>query len=191
MDTNTVIVIAIILVAAVAAFAVWQMQKTRRLRDRFGSEYSRTVSEVGDRRKAEAELHAREKRMKTFDIRPLSAVDRDRFIKAWRDVQSEFVDSPKRAIGDADRLLGEIMSTRGYPVGDFDQRSADLSVDHPDVVENYRTAHDIALAHQKGQAGTEDLRQAMIHYRALFEDLVGEPADSRRPNRPEDTHVRH
>jgi hypothetical protein len=190
MDTNTMIVIAVVLVAAVVAFAVWQTQKTRRLRDRFGSEYGRAVGEVGSRRKAEAELKAREHRVKSFDIRPLSPVDRDRFVKQWRDVQSQFVDDPNRAICDADRLLGEIMSVRGYPMADFDQRSADLSVDHPDVVENYRLAHDIALAHGRGYADTEDLRQAMIHYRALFEDLVGDPADNRRPHSASHTETR-
>jgi hypothetical protein len=194
MDTNTLIVIAVIVVAAAAAFAVWQVQKTRRLRDRFGTEYARTVEDAGGRREAEAELRAREKRVRSYDIHPLNAVDRARYLDAWRRVQEAFVDDPGRAIRDADRLVGEAMSDCGYPMTDFDHRSADLSVDHPEVVENYRQAHEIALAHRDGRAGTEELRQAMIHYRALFEELVGEPAAPRRGDagsHPETNHVRH
>jgi hypothetical protein len=163
------------------------------MRGKYGVEYERAVEDTGgSRAKAEAELHAREKRVKNMDIRPLSGEDRAAYFGAWRRVQAEIVDDPKIAISDADRLLGDIMQARGYPVTDFEQRAADLSVDHPEVVENYRTAHAIALAHQRGEAGTEDLRQAMIHYRELFEDLVGEPprqGDS--ASSQEQPHARH
>jgi len=186
------IVVGVILVLAIAAAVYWQFDRSRRLRAKYGAEYSRTVDEAGGRRQAEAELHAREKRVHALDIRPLSSADRGRYDDAWRRVQAEFVDDPKAAITDADRLLGEIMHARGYPVADFEQRAADLSVEHADVVENYRTAHAIAEAHARGEADTEDLRQAMIHYRELFEDLVGEPprrGDS--VDQEEQRHVRH
>jgi type II secretory pathway pseudopilin PulG len=192
-NTTLVIALAVIAVLAIAAVAVWQTQKSRRLKQRFGAEYERTVEDAGDRRRAELELAAREKRVKRMEIRPLSREDRLRFIDAWRRVQAEFVDDPKGAIVDADRLLGDVMGTRGYPVSDFDQRAQDLSVDHPDVVENYRIAHDIARAHERGQAGTEDLRQAMIHFRMLFEELVEDAAPYRADSgsHPEVSHVRH
>jgi len=142
------------------------------LRKRFGPEYDRVISERGDARQAESELAARQKRVDTFDIRPLEAAERDHFIDAWRATQARFVDAPAEAINDADRLVSEVMQARGYPVGDFDQRAADVSVDHPIVVENYRAARAIAVANQRGDASTEDLRQAIVHYRALFEDLL-------------------
>lgn len=194
MDSTTMLIaLGVIVVVAIAAVAVWQAQKSRRLQHRFGAEYSRTVEDSGSRRRAEAELAAREKRVRAMEIRPLSNADRARFVEAWRRVQAEFVDNPKRAITGADRLLGEVMGTRGYPVEDFEQRSQDLSVDHPEVVGNYRTAHAIALAHERGRAGTEDLRQAMIHFRALFQELVEDPTPYRadKGSHPESSHVRH
>jgi hypothetical protein len=194
MDTVTLLItLGVVVVAGIAAVAMWRAQKSRRLQKQFGAEYSRTVEDAGGRRRAEVELASREKRVRSMEIHPLSGADRTRFVEAWRGVQAEFVDNPKRAIADADRLLGEVMATRGYPVTDFEQRSQDLSVDHPEVVENYRTAHDIAMAHERGRAGTEDLRQAMIHFRALFDDLVGEPSDRRANSgsQPENSHVRH
>ena len=129
----------------------------------------------GNRRRAEAGLDKRTERVESFHLRPLASVDRVRFLDSWRGVQSRFVDGPADAVAEADRLLGAAMSTRGYPVSDFAQRAADISVDHPVVLENYRTAHEIALRQAKGQASTEDLRQAMIHYRTLFDELVSEP----------------
>ena len=192
MDATIMMIVGTIVVLAIAAAVYWQFDRSRRLRTKYGAEYSRTVDETGGRRKAEAELHAREKRVQALDIRPLSTDDRARFIGDWRRVQAEFVDNPKAAISHADSLLGRIMQSRGYPVSDFEQRAADLSVDHADVVENYRTAHAIAEAHERGEAGTEDLRQAMIHYRELFDDLVGEPpgrGDSL--DHEEQRHVRH
>lgn len=176
MDTMTLVVIAAVVIVAVAALAyAMQARRSKTLRSRFGPEYERALDEVGGKRKAEAELAQREKRVEALNIKPLSVADRTRFVGAWRRIQAEFVDDPKASVAKADDLLGEVMATRGYPMSDFDQRSADLSVDHPVVVDNYRAAHDIALRHGRGEAGTEDLRQAMIHYRALFDDLVEDP----------------
>jgi len=173
--TEMVLGLLVILLVAVA-LALWlRNRRSANLKSRFGPEYNRAVSEVGTEREAEALLHAREKRVAKFSIRPLSAEKRDRFVLIWRKVQADFVDDPKAAVTHADDLLGEVMETRGYPVTDFEQRSADLSVDHPEMVQNYRAAHEIALQHARGEAGTEDLRRAMIHYRALFDDLVNEP----------------
>jgi hypothetical protein len=193
MDATTLVVIAVLVVAAIGGYIVWQRQRSKTLQNKFGDEYSRAVDEVGSRRQAEAELEARARRVKALDIRPLNPNDRLRFIDAWRGVQAEFVDSPAAAISKADRLLAEVMVARGYPVDDFDQRLADLSVEHGDVVEHYRTAHAIALDHERGKAGTEDLRRAMIHYRELFEELVGEPPGRRgdSTHQPESSHVRH
>jgi hypothetical protein len=174
MDTSVAILLAIILVIVVGAVA-WSLMQRRRtedLRARFGPEYDRAVHELGDQRQAEAELEARQKRVERLDIQPLSTSERDRFAEAWRATQARFVDEPAAAITDADRLVAEVMRARGYPVGDFEQRAADISVDHPNVLANYRAAHRIALANERGEANTEDLRQAMVHYRALFEDLL-------------------
>ena len=184
MDSSTAITIAIavvvvIVVAAVLVFAV-RKQRTARLRHRFGPEYERTVEDVGDRHRAEHALHERQERVSKFDIRPLSASERDHFIEAWRVIQAEFVDQPKQALAKADDLLTDVMRARGYPIEDFEQRSADLSVDHPSVVQHYRAGREIAVRHKQGEADTEDLRQAMIHFRALFDDLVGAAADVRR-----------
>jgi hypothetical protein len=163
----------------IAAIAVWfslRKGRTERLRTQFGgSEYDRAVKEEGSRRHAEAGLNERTARVESLNIRPLAQADRSRFLESWRRVEARFVDGPGGAVTEADQLLGDVMSTRGYPVSDFEQRAADISVDHPLVLENYRTAHDIALRQRKGQANTEDLRQAMIHYRTLFEELVGQP----------------
>lgn len=176
--TEMVLGLLVILLAAVA-LALWlKNRRSANLKSRFGPEYERAVSEVGTERKAEALLHEREKRVSKFSIHPLDPEKRDRFVLIWRKIQADFVDDPKAAVTHADDLLGEVMETRGYPVTDFEQRSADLSVDHPEMVQNYRAAHDIALQHARGEAGTEDLRKAMIHYRALFDDLVNEPGTS-------------
>ncbi|MBN9320347.1 MAG: hypothetical protein BGN86_17060 [Caulobacterales bacterium 68-7] len=174
MDTNTLIVVAVVvlIVVAIVAFALNKARRTAHLKSNFGPEYDRAVEESDNARHARAELREREKRVRSFDIHPLDAGDRSRFIAAWTQVQSEFVDDPRAAVSHADDLLADVMAARGYPVSDFDQRSADLSVDHPVVVQNYRSGHDIFLKHKRGDAGTEDLRQAMIHYRALFEDLT-------------------
>jgi hypothetical protein len=165
-----------VLVLAVIAVLLWSRgRRTAQLKDRFGPEYARAVDEIGDERKAETVLHQREKRVAAYSIKPLPAEMREHFVDTWRTVQAQFVDDPKYAVTRADDLLGEVMHARGYPVHDFDQRADDLSVDHPTVVQHYRSAHDIALRHSRGEASTEDLRTAMINYRALFDDLVNEP----------------
>ncbi len=169
-----ILVVAVIAVLAIAA-AVWvymQKKRTERLRSRFGPEYERVVETDGDRRRAESVLEERQKRIQKLDISPLSVEDRRRFQEAWTRDQALFVDDPKGAVAEADRLIGDVMKARGYPVGDFEQRAADISVDHPMVVENYRIAHDIAVRDRRGEAGTEDLRKAMVHYRALFDELL-------------------
>lgn len=169
-----------LLVLALVAGAIMLVVQNRRradLRARFGPEYSRTVEEVGSSRRAEVELQDREKRVSSFSLRPLSPQQADMFSDAWMKVQTQFVDDPQGAVSRADVLLTEVMEVRGYPIVDFERRSADLSVDHPHVVQNYRSAHDIAIRHARGEADTEDLRQAMIHYRELFEELVHEEGE--------------
>jgi hypothetical protein len=179
LTTSQIIVIAAVVVVILAAIIVIAMRRNRtvRLRRRFGeAEYERTVAERGDRTRAEVVLDQRAKRVESFHLRALSAADRERFQEAWERVQANFVDGPAGAVKEADQLLGDVMAASGYPMTDFETRAADISVDHPLVVQNYRAGHDIAVRHMKGQASTEDLRRAMIHYRTLFEDLVGENA---------------
>jgi hypothetical protein len=173
---SLIIGLAVILIGGITLWVLLRKRRSERLRTQFGgSEYDRTVKEEGNRRHAEAGLKERTARVESLNIRPLAPSDRARFVESWRRVEARFVDGPGGAVTEADQLLGDVMSTRGYPVGDFEQRAADISVDHPMVLENYRTAHEIALRQTKGQANTEDLRQAMIHYRTLFEELVAEP----------------
>ncbi len=178
MDSNTLIIIVLVIAVIVLA-AVLLMQKRRsgHLQSQFGPEYERALNETGDKQKAEAELHKREKRVQKLDIRPLEAENRERFTTDWRRVQAEFVDDPTASMTHADALLQKVMSARGYPVDNFEQVAADVSVDHPTVVQNYRSGHEIAVRHQRGEASTEDLRQAMIHYRELFDELVTDQAD--------------
>lgn len=173
-------IIAVIVVLAIVAVFVSRRRRSEHLKDRFGPEYDRALDRTGDRSKAEAELANREKRVEKLDIRPLDRIEREDFVRRWSEVQARFVDDPPRAVAFADALLGEVMRARGYPVSDFEQRAGDISVEHPTVVEHYRTVHDIAVRHERGQAGTEELRQAMIHYRALFDDLVGAEAPAAR-----------
>lgn len=164
----------VVAIVALVGFLLMRKRQSDQLRSKFGSEYDHAVKETGDRSRAEASLREREKRVEHLNIRPLTSEDAVRFRESWKHVQTRFVDDPKGAVTDADRLLGDVMSNRGYPMGDFDQRAADISVEHPRVVEHYRAGHEIALRHEQGKASTEDLRQAMIHYRTLFNDLVGE-----------------
>jgi hypothetical protein len=174
------IAVVVVVFAAIATWLVVRSRRTARLRNQFGgAEYNRAVKEGGSQRKAEAVLDKRAERVEALHIRPLSAGDRARFVESWARVQARFVDGPGGAVTDADQLLGDVMSTRGYPVSDFEQRTADISVDHPLVLDNYRAAHRTAVLQTQGQANTEDLRQAMIHFRRLFEDLVGEPEVAR------------
>ncbi len=178
MDQHTTIVIvAAVMVIALTAIAGWfysRQRRSRMLRQRFGPEYDRVVREEGDARKAEGVLEFRAKRCESFKIRPLERTQRVAFADRWTTVQSRFVDDPRGAVTEADQLINEVMAARGYPTSEFEQRSADISVDHPRVVENYRTGHAIALRHARGQASTEDLRKAMVHYRSLFEELLEE-----------------
>ena len=167
-----VVVVILAIVVAVALYVRKRKKTTTELRDRFGPEYERAVQTHGSERRAEAKLVDREKRVQKLNIRDLDPTERERFSGQWQSVQSRFVDYPKGAVTEADELVSSLMQTRGYPVTDFDQRAADISVDHPRVVDNYRSAHEIALRLRKGEASTEDLRTAMIHYRSLFEELV-------------------
>ena len=179
MDTNTLeiaAVVAVVIIVVIAAALFIRRQRSQRLKSRFGPEYGRAVDESGGAREAEAQLQARTARVKKYRLQPLAAEDKTRFAAAWRGIQAGFVDDPRDATASADELLGQVMSARGYPDGDFDQRLEDLSVDHAQTVQNYRAAHDVALKHARGEASTEDLRKAMIDYRALVDDLVGEPA---------------
>ncbi len=168
------ILVIVIIAVAVIAFLVTRKRRSQKLRERFGPEYDRVVKQEGDMRKAEGVLEFREKRREKFKIRPLAAADRSRFATAWEEVQGRFVDDPGATVTMAENLVTEVMRARGYPIGEFEQRAADISVDYPLVVENYRSAHAIALRHNAGKASTEDLRQAMVHYRTLFEELLNE-----------------
>jgi FtsZ-interacting cell division protein ZipA len=168
------IVVVVIVAVAVVAIAFFTSRKRRsmKLRERFGPEYDRVLRQEGDARKAEGVLEFREKRREKFKIRPLSAADKSSFTTRWNEVQARFVDDPTGSVTVADSLVTEVMQARGYPIGEFDQRAADISVDHPLVVENYRAAHEVALRHSAGKASTEDLRRAMVHYRVLFQELL-------------------
>ena len=167
-----VIVVAVLLVGAVGWMA-WSSYQTRRLRQRFGPEYDATVKRLGSKAKAEAELRRREKRVASFEIVPLAPADATRFSQAWTRLQGSFVDDPKGVLIEADRLVRELLLKRGYPVADFDLRAADISVGHPVVVNNYRAAQRIVSLDQRGEASTEDLRKAVVHFRALFDELLG------------------
>ena len=173
MTPTQITVIAIVVIAIVGVALVLLMRnRTTRLREQFGPEYDRAVQEKGSKHKAEAELEKLEKRVRKYDLQPLSSTDRDRFQTSWRLVQAKFVDNPDQALTEADRLIADVMAARGYPMSDFEQRAAEVSVDHPTVVEHYRAGHEIAVLHAKREATTEDLRQAMIHYRTLFDELM-------------------
>ncbi len=177
MSTQGVIGIAIIAALAIVVIAlallIYRMKRqSKALKSTFGPEYDRAVQDHGDRAKAEAELKARKERMSRFRIVPLSPTDAAWFSDEWRLVQARFVDNPEVAVNDADRLVSELMRRRGYPVTDFENRAADLSVHHPTVVANYRAAHEIALRNERGAMNTEDLRQAIVRYRSLFDELL-------------------
>jgi hypothetical protein len=182
MDQSTIIAIVVaVLVLAAIGWLVSQRQQSEALRRRFGPEYERTVNQLGDRRRAESELLERQARVAALGIRPLNAQQREEYREQWRDVQARFVDDPKGAVTDADALVEEVMKTRGYPVAEFEQRTADLSVHHPRAVDDYRSAHDIAQRHRQRRATTEDLRQAMVHYHGLFDDLLEDRERAARP----------
>ncbi len=164
--------VVVLLVAAVALYMRKRRKTSAELRNRFGPEYQRAVQQHGSERKAEAKLTDRETRVEMLKLRDLDLTERERYLAEWKAVQARFVDYPKGAVTEADELVCSLMRTRGYPVADFDQRAADISVDHPLVVDNYRSAHTVALRLGRGEASTEDLRTAMIHYRSLFNELV-------------------
>jgi hypothetical protein len=186
MDTGLLVAILIVLaLLVVLALVAGRQRRSRRLKDRFGPEYDRTVADAGDRKAAESQLEERTARREQLDIVPLDPADRARYLEAWRQTQARFVDEPAEATREADRLITSVMRDRGYPIDDFEQRAADVSVDHPQVVDDYRAAHAIAAANERSEASTEDLRQALVHYRSLFEELLEvDHADEDRP--PED-----
>jgi hypothetical protein len=171
--TAIVVIVALLVVAGLVRAAM-QQRRSGELRSRFGPEYDHVVRERGNRTKAETELEKRQERISKLSIRPLTPGERMHFAELWKTEQAHFVDEPREAVNKADSLVEEVMKLRGYPVAEFDQRAADISVDHPHLVEHYRCAHDIAMKNSRGQADTEDLRKAMISYRSLFEDLLEE-----------------
>ena len=183
MNETLLLVVVIVVLLAAIGWLLYERRRSSELQSRFGSEYRRAVEDAGDRRSAEAELRRRQERVDALEIRDLPADPRDRYAPAWRQIQVLFVDEPRGAIEDADELIGRVMKDRGYPVADFEQRVADVSVDHPAVVEHYRAAHAIAGRRGDLDTNTEDLRQAMVHYRALFEDLLG-PTDGHTDEAP-------
>src|SRR3984957_2949285 len=164
--------LVILMAAIVALFVSLRQKKSQRLQRRFGPEYGRAVEEMGNRTKAESELEAREKRVGQLTITPLSPGDAARFTQAWTAMQGRFIDNPKGVVAEADRLVRELMVKRGYPMGDFERRAADISVDHPGVVTTYRAAQAIAVRAERGEADTEELRKAVVHYRTLFDELL-------------------
>jgi hypothetical protein len=178
MNQDYLLIGAIVAVVAILALIAWSLVRQRRtksLASRFGPEYDHTVATVGKRTQAEKELKAREKRVEKLPIHPLPVPERERFMDLWRTAQTLFVDSPQTAVAEADRLVAEVMRARGYPVADFEQRAADISVDPPQLVQNYRFAHAAAANAPGGKIGTEELRQALVHFRALFEELLHSP----------------
>jgi len=174
VPTNTLLLglILLLLVGGVIAWIVVQRQRTNRFQRRFGTEYGRTIKEFGSRAKAEKELAKREERVSGLRIVALSPAEAARFSKAWNVLQGRFVDNPKGVVAEADRLVRDLMVKRGYPMGDFELRAADISVDHPAVVSNYRAAQAIAVRDARGEADTEELRKAVVHYRTLFDELL-------------------
>ena len=172
MTWTTITVVVVVAVIGIGAWYFYQKKRSQTLQKHFGPEYDRTVTELGSRAKGESELKAREKRVERLEILPLAPSEAARFSEAWQALQSRFVDNPKGVVVQAEQLVRELMAKRGYPMGDFEQRAGDISVDHPDVVANYRAAQAIAVRDQRGSADTEELRKAVVHYRALFDELL-------------------
>jgi hypothetical protein len=174
LDTQTWILIAVVVIAllGLVTWFIYQRTQSRKLQERFGTEYDRTVDRLGSQTKAEAELRARERRVEKLNIVPLGRAEATRLSQLWNALQSRFVDDPKGAVVQADALVRELMQKRGFPMGDFERRAADISVDHPEVVENYRAAQTIAERSARGEADTEELRNAVVHYRAIFDELL-------------------
>ncbi|MGA2707001.1 MAG: hypothetical protein ACLQJ0_18855 [Steroidobacteraceae bacterium] len=173
-NTQLILIVGVIAAAliAVTAWILYRKKQSKRLQDRFGAEYGRAVDELGNRAKAEAELKAREHRVKGLHIAALTATDAAKFSKAWSELQGRFVDDPQGVVVQADQLVRELMLKRGYPMADFEHRAADISVDHPGVVLHYRAAQAITVSSERNEASTEELRKAVVHYRALFDELL-------------------
>lgn len=175
----TIVVVVVVILVAIAAVAIARRQRSKKLKEKYGSEYERLAEQTGSDKEAEQKLKEREERRKGLDIKSLSPESRERYAGEWRRLQAQFVDEPEEAVRGSDELVTEVMRERGYPVDDFDQRTADVSVDHPGVVENYRSARDIAERSRRGEASTEELRQATVHYRSLFDELLeAKPGES-------------
>jgi len=179
-----VVIAAVVVIGGAVVWYVMQQDKRRRqVREEFGPEYHRTLARTGDRGKVQKELEDRKQRVSSFDLKTLPREVAERFRNEWRTIQERFVDEPKDATTKADQLVQQVMNERGYPMAQFDQRAGDISVDHPEVVQNYRRAHQISEANERGEASTEDLRQAFVYYRALFVELLEPeraPAESAR-----------
>ena len=177
MDTRTLafIVSGVVVLIVIAALLAMRKHKSAQLKEHFGPEYDRVAQEQGDARHAEAVLSQREKRVEKLSIHPLPGFQREGYLQEWMAVQRRFVDDPSAAVTEADSLVTDVMSARGYPMSDFEQRAADISVNYPTVVHNYRSAREIVLRHAKGHSSTEDLRQAIVCYRSLFEELLDSP----------------
>ncbi|KKK05489.1 hypothetical protein [Micromonospora sp. HK10] len=190
-STQVVVIVVVVLVlAALAAVAVIASRR-RALRQRFGPEYDRAVEEQDSRSAAERELRERERRHAELELTPLSPESRARYAAAWEELQVRFVDSPAETVGEADELVSQLIAERGYPTGDFSEQLAHLSVEHARTLTHYRDAHEIRLRNERGEAGTEDLRQALVHYRALFADLLGEEPVGHRPPEPRHSDPEH
>ncbi len=172
-QTLALVIAAAVILVGLIAWLAWNKHQSTRLRQRFGPEYEATVKRLGSRAKAEGELKRRERRVAKFEIVPLPPAEVTRFSQAWTRLQGSFVDDPKGVLIEADQLVRELLLKRGYPVADFDLRAADISVDHPVVVDNYRASQRIVSLDQRGEASTEDLRKAVVHFRALFDELLG------------------
>jgi FtsZ-interacting cell division protein ZipA len=179
MDQRTLIAIIVVVVALiiiVVGILYERRRRSERLRQTFGSEYDRVARQLGDPQRAETVLAEREKRVSQLKLRTLPATEQERYVQQWAFVQKQFVDDPRGSVNEADRLVTDVMNARGYPMSEFDQRADDISVHYPNTVGNYRAAHDIVLRYGKGQSSTEDLRRAMVHFRSLFDELLGAPS---------------
>jgi hypothetical protein len=178
--TAIVIIIAAVVIVAMLALLLFRQQRSQKLRSQFGPEYDHAVSTYGSSSKAEDALLSRQKRVERIPIHPLPPAERDRYAEEWHVIQTRFVDDPAGSVARADQLVSDVMRARGYPMTDFQRRAEDLSVDHPGVVRNYRAAHAIALQRERGEANTEDLRQAVVYYRDLFDELLETETTGRR-----------
>jgi len=186
-NTTQLVLVAVIflILGGIVGMALMRVQRTKRLKERFGPEYERAVNEIGDKRQAENELDSRLAHVNTLDIRPLTAEEVDRYALEWQKTQTEFVDEPLTALQKADRLIQDVMKARGYPVEDFEQRAADISVDYPELVTDYRGLHLIAVKEKDEEVSTEEMRQAMVHGRALFENLISQESSAETINEKE------